>query len=122
MKVLRLLGALLLIVCMSAAAGSQPTMDQLKSWAVYTPRPSIVSLDTTQFIAGPGVFLLRFDSKSGMVIRVEVLKSTMFGEVDRDCVKVFEKWKFKPGVLPKDFELKIPLDSIKLRTSVIRSY
>jgi TonB family protein len=107
---------------MTAAAGPQPTMEQLKSWAIYTPDPTPLSLDTTQFVPRPGVFLLRFDAPSGTVSRVEVLRSTMFGEIDRHCVKIFEKWKFKPGALPKDFELKIPVDSMKLRTGVIRSH
>lgn len=115
MKTLRLCGPLLLILCMTAAASPQPTIEQLKSWAIYTPRPSYLSFDMTQFVPGPGLFLLRFDAKSGTVSSVEVVKSTMVGEIDRGCVKTFKKWKFKPGALPKDFVLRIPLDSKKIQ-------
>ena len=115
MRTFRLWGFLLLSICVTATAASRPTLEQLKSWAIYTPRPSFFTVETTQFVPGPGVFLLRFDAKSGTVSSVEIIKSTMYGEIDRSCVKIFKQWKFKPGVLPKDFELKIPLDSKKVQ-------
>ena len=46
-----------------------------------------------------------------MVNRVEIIKSTGDGQLDGSYVRTYKHWKFKPGVLPKDFKLAIPTNS-----------
>ena len=110
MKMLRFLGCLVLCLAVTETANAL-TPEQFKRWEIYRPHPRYWNFnENPEFRPGPGMLLVSFDATSGTVIRVDIIKSTGNGPLDRDFASAYKRWTFKPGVLPKDYKIKVPIN------------
>jgi len=82
--------------------------------------PEYFESDRRQRHEGQGFFRLSLDSKTGAVVKVEVVKSTGFVSLDRCATAALRQWRWLPGkwreiTMPVTFTLssrpKVPKDA-----------
>ncbi len=66
---------------------------------VEAPTPDYPSAFRAQRLQGTGLFQLHFNSQTGHVDAVKVVKSTGHFELDTVAVKTFNRWRCRPGWL-----------------------
>jgi TonB family protein len=65
--------------------------------AVYAPRPQYPYEARTRRIMGSALFRMTLDLRTGVVIKVTMIKSTGSPILDNACLSAFRQWRFNPG-------------------------
>ncbi|MGH8102760.1 MAG: energy transducer TonB [Chthoniobacterales bacterium] len=67
---------------------------------VYAPRPHYLYEARAKRLTGHGYFVMHV-RQNGTVSRVEVVRSTGHLILDREVVRAFSQWRFRPGSVDK---------------------
>ena len=111
-------------VTVCVGGSRSPSIEQILSWRVATPKPEHPVEALRRRATGSGVFKVHFRTATGTVRSVEIFQSTGDKALDAAAIKTFWRWRFKAGVLPsirsmnsqtrepfgdEDFVTKIPV-------------
>ena len=86
--------------CLSGDA-PKLTTEQIKSCALYAPKPYYPRRAAREYKTGAGAFLLNIDQETGLVTSIKIEKTTGRWSLDVSCLKTLIKWRFKPHTLTK---------------------
>jgi hypothetical protein len=91
-----------IIMSVAIANGQTATPTPHSNW-VFAPHPEVPNSPDIKGRRphGHGVFLIRFDPKTGQAVSVEVEKSTRDKRLDQAMVRSFMRWRCKPGTYTK---------------------
>ena len=67
---------------------------------LYAPRPDYPHEARVKHLEGRGDFVMHV-RQDGTVSRVEVVRSTGHGILDRAVIRAFNQWRFRPGSVDK---------------------
>jgi TonB family protein len=84
----------------------EPTNQQVRALAIYSPRPEYPFEARVRGITGRGVAVLDVDKDSGHVTSARMALSTGNAILDNCSLDAFRRWRFKPGTVAK---VKIPI-------------
>ena len=82
------------IVVKSSGQHSNAGPNVKKSFAIYAPRPKY----ERSWPEGAGLFLLKLE-KTGVVLSVDVLKSTGYKILDESAIETLKRWRFQAGTV-----------------------
>ena len=68
-----------------------------KALAVFAPRPQYPYEARSKGVTGRGVATVIVDTKTGLVIKAKMLRSTGSPILDNATLSAFGLWRFKPG-------------------------
>ena len=88
---------LIMVVCLSAAAGQR----------IHAPVPIYPAECHARGITGTGIVLVTVDPKTGTVRGARMLKSTGNKLLDGSALEALSRWRFKPGTTA---QVKIPIN------------
>ena len=94
--------------CLSADA-PKLNSEQIKSCALYAPKPYYPSRAAKEYKTGAGTFILNIDRETGLVTSIKIEKTTGRWSLDVSCLKTLIKWRFKPHTLTK---VRVPVSFV----------
>ena len=72
-----------------------------KALALSAPRPEYPYEARRQRTTGSGIALLSINPATGVVVNVQIIRSTGSAALDNATVSGFRRWRFKPGTVAK---------------------
>lgn len=105
---LRFVLLLFLALLISPALATRPAEETefYKRYVTYAPYPDFPMAAVRRGAHGTGVFLLKINSKTGLVEEVKVLKRVGDGGLTAEAVWALLKWRFRPGTVTS---VKVPI-------------
>ena len=94
-----LVGAILVVIA-ARVLGAIHTPEEVRRWAISTPKPKYPISARIRRVTGRGVFELWVVIKTGLAKGVKTMRSTGDAELDFAVIQTLQQWRFKPGVLP----------------------
>jgi TonB family protein len=82
------------------AASVHATAEQVRQWAVFTPKPRYPDEARRRKVSGSGLYKLRVTIKTGRVKQILILRSAGSKDLDKSAVQTLSQWQFRPGALP----------------------
>jgi TonB family protein len=82
------------------------SISSAKALAIYAPLPEYPKVRFRR-ITGSGVCVVSVDPRSGNVTEASMAQSTGNKTLDKETVRTFRKWRFKPGTVSK---ARIPIE------------
>lgn len=74
---------------------------------IYFQPPLYPYAARAQWSQGEGLFRASLDTRTGVVTKVAVIKSTGYGLLDNSAIAAIRKWRWKPG---KWKEIDVPIN------------